>query len=1004
MKRKIFWKDIRQSFSKSKGRFLSIISLMALGSFALVGLKVTAPDMQVTGQHYFKTHQTADISVLSDYGLDKGDKDLLDTLSQQAFIEYGYFSDVLLKDTTQTYRLLSKPKNISQYELVEGRLPEKEDEIAVFDMQKDKVALSDTLTFEAREQDKLNNHTFKVVGYIRSTDILSKVDLGVTTVGTGELSAYGIVTEKVFDSSVYMIARLFYHDLVGANPYQETYLQKVHAYKETVQTLLKQQPKKRLDSIVSKTQEIIDEKESGLKNAKQTLTDAHSQLEDAKERIDEGKEKLEQAKETLQQRKIQLDNAREELAIAQFQLDETYQMLQEKEVALQKAIAILPKEQWEQQAVQLETGKQSYEQGQAQLNEQIEQYTNGVSEYEQGLKTLQEKERDLSINEESLTNKRQEYFVQKQKADVDISDGEQKLADAKEKLSVLEEPVYHVYTRRETPWSAGYRSYESNANVIDAVGNIFPIVLYFVAALVTFTTMTRFVDEERLIIGTFKALGYTDKDIYKKFIIYGFTASMIGTLIGVLLGHIVLPNVIYDTYSHSVSIPKIELYIYPEYIFLSCLLAFISAVLPAYLVVKKELNAKPAQLLLPKPPVVSGAKILLEYVTPIWSRMSFTQKVTARNIFRYKKRMLMTIFGVSGSIALLYTGLGIRSSIEELSTKQFGDIVTYDMIVAQKNHMTSQEKIDLSHALSSSDVSSFLPTYSQTLIKVAGVKKDEQQITMIAVDNEQKTAFQEYIKLQNRQTQKSIDLTDRGIVLSERLAMLLNVKIGDTVVFLDENKNEWSMKISGITEMYMGHFAFITKRYYEEVFNKSFKINAYLVKSVVHTDENIQKKATDFMMLSGVKAVAQNTTYKNLIQTVVTSLNKVMSVLIISSVLLAIVILYNLTNINVAERIRELSTIKVLGFYDKEVTLYIYKETMYLSIIGVFVGFGLGHLLHQYIIGMVPPDNIMFNPNVAMYVYILPTILLILLLIGLGYIVHRYLKKVDMLEALKSVE
>lgn len=873
MNRKTYWKDVRKSFSSSKGRVVSIASLMALGSFALVGLKVTTPDMQHTATNYFTKHHTADLTLTGSYGLNQSDQDLLNQVSSEANIEYGYFKDVVLKNSFDAFRLYSKPKDISTYEVVKGKLPNKQGEIALSSVYQDKYKIGDKIDFSEKKADNgkdvLKEHSFTITGFVQSSEILSSVDLGPSTAGSGELKGYAVVPESSFDSDVYMIARLAYKDVSTANPYTQDYADKISKHKDELKKLVKDQPAKRLEELKASPQAEIN-----------------------------------------------------------------------------------------QQTSQLQTAE-------TELNKKVEQ--------------------------SKASGQDKNPLVQEQ------------LTQAQEKVNSIAEPSYDVYTRSEAPWSQGYVSYETNASAFRNLSNIFPVILYFIAALVTFVTMGRFVEEERIKAGTFKALGYQNKDIIRKFLIYGFLTSMIGTTIGVATGHILLPSIIYSGFKKSILIAPIELHFYPFKTVLAIILALLSAVLPAFVVAKRELGEKPAQLLLPKPPT-SGSKILLERISPLWKRMSFTQKVTARNIFRYKQRMFMTIFGVCGSIALLFAGLGIRSSIGDLNTRQFPNIIRYDMIVANKNNLNEQEKENLQQLINKNNVKEHLSIHYETLSKDVGSHNDSQDITTLVIQDKDKNTLQNFIKLDDRKTGQKLDLTDKGIIISEKLADLAGVSVGDYLTVQISQDKDIKLKVAGISEMYMGHFIFMNETTYKNAFGEKANQNANILTLKNHSDKNVEKTASQFMKLDSVTGVVQNTSQKAQIKTIVNSLNRVMAVLIGVSILLALVVLFNLTNINVAERIRELSTIKVLGFFNKEVTLYIYRETIYLSLIGILVGFGVGFGLHQYMVDVIPPENIMFNPSLGWLIYAVPTLVVIVILTGLGIFVNQHLKKVNMLEALKSVE
>ncbi|HEM4817806.1 TPA: FtsX-like permease family protein [Streptococcus suis] len=1208
---KTYWKDIRQSFSSSKGRVVSIVSLMALGSFALIGLKVTAPDMRTTGEHFFEEHQVADLFVISDYGLSQSDQTLLSSLDDEATIEYGYFKDVVVTDSTVSFRVFSTPKELSTYEVVEGSLPSKTNEIALSAAYQGDYQIGDTITFDEKadaDSQVLTQHTFTITGFVNSSELLSRVNLGQSTAGSGELNGYAVVPEATFDSDVYMIARIAYDDLAGLSPYEQTYLDKIYEDKKTVKELLADQPAIRLAEVKTDAQEQIAEGYDKIAEAKVELASAKSQLTDAQTQIADGESQLASGQAEIASAESQLTDAASQLASGQVTLDSSYAQLAEannqlsagwsqlssskatldsaasqiaqaeqelasKKSELDSAAALLTaasqtiaeneatltaakseldsktaeltvaKSQLDQAAATIAVGqaelttakdalvtkiaqlqaagidpstvaevtaaqasitqkeaelraaetsyqskladyqaaesllaqkaaqyqagvsqldaakteltnkqaqydaglaqynaavatlnakKAEYESGLSQYTSAYEtlvskqaQYDSGWSQYQSGLATLNSKEAEyqsglVSLDEAkatlasktaeleeakaTLASKQSEYDSKKSEADAEIAEKEVDLQEAQERVDNLALPTYAAYTRREIPGAEGYLSYENNASIIDSVGNIFPVVLYFIASLVTFTTMVRFVDEERLKAGTLRALGYDSKDIVRKFVIYGAVTGLVGTAIGTLLGHLLLPSIIYSTYSSKIVLAPIELHFYPFKTLLAVTLGLLSTVLPAILVARKELAEQPAQLLLPKPPV-AGDKIFMERIKPLWSRMSFTQKVTARNIFRYKQRMLMTIFGVCGSIALLFAGLGVRSSIADLNNRQFTDIIKYDMIVASNSNLTTEEETALSEQLDSSAISQEMPVHYETVTKVAGSKKDEQSITLLAADSSQDEEFRDYINLVNRESQEDLSLSLDGAIISEKLATLLGVQVDDAITVQDSNDQDVTIRVAGITEMYMSHFIFMSSSYYEEVFGANPDENAHVIILKDNSVTNTNQVASDFMELDAVKGVVQNTILKEQVNTIVHSLlNRVMYILIITSVLLAIVILYNLTNINVAERIRELSTIKVLGFYSKEVTMYIYRESIYLSLIGILVGFVMGIGLHRYMISIIPPESIMFNPALGYLIYLVPAAVVIAILAVLGLVVNQWLKKVDMLEALKSVE
>lgn len=892
MKYKTYWKDMGKALTKSWGRFFSIFSLMALGSLTLVGLKATPPNMEKTAQAYIQEHKMTNLSVMSSMGLDDADQKELSSI-KGAQVEYGYLTDVTVNGTHKAFRLFSKPKAISTYKLVSGKLPSKADEIALNSKQKGDYKIGDKISFQQKEGSKtLKQTTFTITGFVDSSEIWDNATMGSSSAGDGELSGYGVTTSSAFDSDVYMIARLRYNDLKNTPYYSDKYEKKVADKQEDLEKLVADNGAKRLASIKKEQQKTIDDRRA-------TIASKEKELSAAEEKL-----------------------TQQEAALAQSGLPANSSQAQ----ALNKAKS------------------------------------------------------DFASAQKELTSKKAQ------------------LADAQSKLDALAEPSYTVYTRTSLPGGEGYSLYDNSTSSIAAVGNIFPVVLYVVAAMVTLTTMTRFVDEERNNSGILKALGYTNRQIMTKFVLYGLFAGLTGTIAGILFGNFILSLAIGNIITATTVIGSSQLYFYPGYIGLALGLSLLSTVLPVYLVVRKELTEKPAQLLQAKPPV-AGSKILLERIDFIWKRLNFTHKVTARNIFRYKQRMLMTIFGVAGSVALLFAGLGLQSSISGVADKQFGDILRYDLIVAKDRTADKEQLTKVDKLLDSSAISRHQAIYTESLSEKVGEESEEQNITLMVADNAKLSKF---ISLQDRGGSQ-LSLTDRGAIISEKLANLYGVSKGDSIRLTMGDKKV-TVKVAGITEMYTGHFIFMTPSYYKDLTGKVAEQNADLVSLKDTKTKDIERLASQFLKLDAVSGVSQNISLINQFNRVANSLESVMIILIVLSILLAVVILYNLTNINVAERIRELSTIKVLGFHNKEVTMYIYRETIVLSLIGIVTGLVGGLVLHHAILGMIGSSYIMFDPDVALHVYLTPILTIILILAVLGWFVNHHLRKVDMLEALKSVE
>ncbi|HFR3714857.1 TPA: FtsX-like permease family protein [Streptococcus suis] len=1121
MKKKIYWKDMRQSLLSSKGRFLSIFSLMMLGALALTGLKVTAPNMEKTAQTYIADHRTMDLAVISGLGLSQADLDELETI-EGATLEAGYFKDVVTNEGQTAIRLFSAPKTLSTYKLVEGEMPSQKGQIALSASFKNRYKLDDTVQVTESDKDGkiLTQTSFTLVGFVASAEIWDNETMGMAASGDGQLGGYGLVSQDTFKSEVYTIARIRYDDLVDLPYYSQAYQEKLDQHQEDLEKLLADNDEQRLETIQAEGQTEIDKGEAEIGQAQSQLDQAAGELASGKDQLASGRREfargraklvqsemewrtvlaqLLQTKFQLDESKKELDNQKDKLDQSKSFLDVSHEGLLETAQRLESAKQQLDSQnaQLSQTASQISTGRASwfqaqqeldleianhlqegqtlsdypdllarqegldveksrldqmesaheqanqaylqgydyyqtkqneynsnlaqyqtwnqeyqaglaryqaglsqYEQGIAAYNKGVEDYEWGLSQLESSNQLLRQEELRLEKADKELSQAQSQFSEKKATADQEISQAQTEIAQAKSDLSKLEKAPYQVYTRTSLPGGDGYTTYSNATRSIAAVGNVFPVVLYLVAALVTFTTMARFVDEERTQSGLLKALGYTNRQIMAKFILYGLAAGLVGTIVGIIAGNLLLSPLISNIITQTTVIGPAKLHFYPLWTGLALLLSLASSVLPAYLVARRELTEKPAQLLLPKPPV-TGSSIWLEKWPAIWSRLSFTHKVTARNIFRYKLRMLMTIFGVAGTVALLFGGLGIRSSISGVVQRQFGELIHYDMLVVENSRATEEELDKLTHFLQSDQVRQSLPVAFEQLHQTVEENGQRKNLSISLYISDRRD-FGNQVSLESS-TGQPIKLSDRGIVLTEKLAQIYGVSVGDKLSLTLEDK-EVSVRVEAVADMYAGHFIYMTDSYYEQVTSKQKTANAYLVQLKDSQLGHIQTLASQLLAMPAVRSLVQNTSLIDMLTTIAGSLQTIMTILVILSILLGLVILYNLTIINMSERIRELSTIKVLGFHNKEVTMYIYRETIALSLIGMLVGLVGGIYLHKLLLAMIGSDSIRFNPSVGLEVYLIPILAISGILAALGWYVNHHLRKVDMLEALKSVD
>lgn len=653
----------------------------------------------------------------------------------------------------------------------------------------------------------------------------------------------------------------------------------------------------------------------------------------------------------------------------------------------------------------------AYEELIEQHTKAVEQALSGVPEARltemraEGEKELSSGRDKVAAAEQQLADlKRQPEAVQQEQA-VNmkaIADGlvaaKAELAAGEQKLAELALPKIYITDRNANP---GYAEYKDNADRLSAIASAFPVFFFLIAALVSLTTMTRMVEEHRLQIGTLKALGYGNRDIMAKFLVYGTLASLAASVAGLALGFTMFPTIIYNAYSSLYNLPDLIKSFYPSYSIISIIVALICTTLTAWIAARVELRSNASVLMRPKAPK-SGQRILLERVTFVWKRLSFVQKVTARNLFRYKQRMFMTVFGVAGCTALILTGFGLKDSIGSIAPQQFGTIMKYDALVALHEDASADARDAYEQLITGESSITGSLSVAQETMKAHSSGVNDQDVHLFipaSVD-----AISDYVELRDRVSGEKRMLSDEGAIISEKLAKLYGLEPGDLLSVVDKDNETFKIKVAGITENYVMHYVYMTPAYYSSVFGQEPVFNTELLNYTTHDkawEDKFGEKLTDN---EGVAAVSFSSSVGTAFDDTMKSMDVVTLVLIVSAAALAFVVLYNLTNINVSERIRELSTIKVLGFYDKEVTLYIYRENLLLSLLGIVAGSGLGIILHSFVLNTAELDATMFAPIIKWPSYVYAALLTLLFSGIVMAFMHIKLKRIHMIEALKSVE
>lgn len=649
----------------------------------------------------------------------------------------------------------------------------------------------------------------------------------------------------------------------------------------------------------------------------------------------------------------------------------------------------------------LDAGKMELDNAKAEIEKnaaKISEGENALKKAKEDLdKSLEEGRLKLAKAEVDLLEGRKTYIENKNKALKEIQDAEEKINDSERQI--LEIPSgWFVYDRDGNP---GYAGYGDDANRIGAVAKVFPLFFFLVAALVCLTTMARMVEDDRMEIGTFKALGYSTFTIASKYLIYALLSSLLGSLLGLSIGFRLFPNAIMNAYGIIYKIPERITPYHLNYAIISIILAIATTMSAALFATLQELRSTPAVLIQPKAPK-PGKRILLERISLFWNRLSFFQKVTARNIFRYKQRFLMTVIGISGCTALLVTGFGLKNSINDIMDKQFDEIFIYDGQVFVDTDKKISEK-DFNKILGdTSSIESYIPVFSENGDAFVGNSSRSYETNIMVPENTED--FTKFVDLHDRQTQSKIQLPQDGAVISEKLSSLLNLSVGDTLKFRDTDNITHEIVISAIAENYLSHYIFLSPEYYKKLTFGTPPYNCALfnLNNPETIDENKFKET--LMNNEGVLAVLLTRGIAEEVLGTMESLDYVIVILILSAGALAFVVLYNLTNINITERLREIATIKVLGFRDNEVSSYVYRENILLSIMGTMLGIVLGMLLHKYVIGTMEIDTMMFGQQIHLLSFLLSIVLTMVFSILVNLSMYGKLKNINMVESLKSIE
>ena len=650
------------------------------------------------------------------------------------------------------------------------------------------------------------------------------------------------------------------------------------------------------------------------------------------------------------------------------------------------------------------TASRQIDQAKSQITSGQQQIDSGWQQISEGQKKIEEAQQQLSSGTKELEDGWAVYEEGRIEAQKKIEDGERQITEAREELAKaqqkiddLEKPKWYVYDRNNL---TEYSGYGDNADRMRAIGKVFPLIFFLVAALISLTTMTRMVEEERTQIGTLKALGYGNASIVGKYLWYAILATLTGGVFGILIGEKIIPYIIITAYKilyrhmQDIVIPY-NLY----YAVTACAAALACTVIATLFSCMKELREQAAELMRPPTPK-QGKRVFLERVPFIWKNLNFTWKSTVRNLVRYKKRFFMTVFGIGGCMGMMLFGFGLKDSISAIVPLQYEQIQLYDGDVILKEDVTEEERNEVQKEL---DTDKKVSVTAENLLKNIEVSSGESSQEVYLDVPKDVEAFKKFVVIRDRKTKEIYSLDDKGAILTEKVAKLLEVNVGDKLT-IDTDDGEKTVLISAICENYMGHYLYMTSEVYEKTFGEAPAYNSIYYRTQDRTTEEANDVGENIMKCDGTLSISYTTSLKKQVDHMLESLDIVIIVLIISAGMLAFVVLYNLNNINITERKRELATLKVLGFYDKEVSSYVYRENILLTLIGALAGLLIGKILHRFIIETVEIDSVMFGRNIDPPSFLYAFLLTVAFSLFVNGVMYFKLKKINMVESLKSVE
>lgn len=1055
------WKSTFREIKQSFGRFAAILAIVALGVGLFAGLKISQTAMIKTVTEYFKETDFYDYRLMSTVGFSKEDVEVFRQQEDVKAAEGSVSFDILCSESRGNETVLkaySLPEEVNRITVVEGRLPEAENECVVDanlygnSMIGKKIKLS-----EQNDEGDLEHFTYReyeVTGLVKSP-LYIQFERGTTSLGSGKVAGFMYLMPGGFETDDYTEIYVKFADEFPL--YSEEYEDYLDEKNATWESLTQEVTEARYKTVVGDAKKELEDGKTELAEKK---ADAQKELAEAKEKLDEaaaeiadGEKQLKEAREKLESAPAEIEGKEKELAEAEALLTEKEAQLDQGEIALGIGYSMGMGQlsetlnsmgnifggssdgentgssagnsetdsdilgnlgadssmfgdlvrgdfDMEEALAQISSLKQQIADGRVQIAEAKQQLKAGKraiaaakQQLADGEKELKEKEKEFEEGKAEYEKGREEYNEAKETFDKEVAEAEEKIADGEKMLAELEEPDSYVLGRNT---NVGYVCFESDSGIVDGIANVFPVFFFLVAALVCMTTMNRMVEEQRTQIGVLKALGYSQWSIMAKYIFYSGSGALSGCLIGFFGGIVVFPEVIWYAYQMMYRVDSLTLVFEWKLALISLAGAMLCSVGVTYISCRYELSEAAAELMRPKAPKV-GKRVFLEYLPFLWKRLKFLQKVSLRNIFRYKKRFFMMILGISGCTALLVTGFGVRDSVTNVANQQYTEIQIFDVSV------TCQKPVD---AAMVQELKAMMPekisAYGFAMEKTVDLEVDGERKAISLVAAEDAKTMEPFLNLH---TQKDEPLSYPGkgeAVISHKIAKTYGVKVGDEILLQDGDRKELRVTVSGIFENFVYDYVYVAVETYEEQMGEAPEYKTVYINAA--EDQDAHLLGTSLMNMKNAVTVNVSQDFLERFSSMMQSMNLIVFVIILCAAGLAFIVLYNLTNINITERMREIATIKVLGFYEKETSSYVFRENLMLTFLGALLGLVLGKLLHTFVMGQIKIDAVTFDVQVLPVSYLYSVVLTLVFALFVNQMMKKKIDGISMTESLKSVD